>query len=334
MMSQNRWLITGVAGFIGSHLLSYLLQNHQRVIGIDNFSTGSQDNLDEVLQAVSPAQKRQFSFHVGDMRDPALCMDLVRGVDTILHQAAVVSVPQSIEDPRSALDQNVNGMMNLLFAAKQHAVKAFVYASSSAVYGDLAQPIAQKEAILGHLLSPYAASKYVTEIYADVFSRCYGMRLVGLRYFNVFGARQRVGGAYASVIPLWIEAMLNNRSIYINGDGSTSRDFIHIDNIVAMNVLAAQKAMGSGSSPGHAVYNVGMHQKTTLLALFHLLSDFIPSKSQRVPVFRAFREGDIQDSCADMDFAQADLGYVPVRSLASGIQLTIDWYQKKLAKAE
>ncbi len=330
LTTQHRWLITGVAGFIGSHLLEYLLKNGQTVVGIDNFLTGFQHNIDDVLAGCTPEQRSHFTFYPGDVRDADLCAKAMDGIDIVLHQAAMASVPHSLETPELTHEHNVNGMMNLLLAAKEAKVKAFVYASSSSVYGD-SPTLPKVESHQGNLLSPYAASKHMKEVYADVFARCYGLHSVGIRYFNVFGPRQNKDGPYAAVIPAWISALLNNEPVYINGDGSTSRDFTYITNVVEMNILAAQHAL---ATPGHTVYNAGAKQRTTLLELFDMISQTMTVSPSSEVIFRDFREGDIQHSYADTTLAHTTLGYSPACSVEEGIHQTVAWFEKKSRKEQ
>ncbi len=328
--TQHTWLITGVAGFIGSNLLEYLIKHNQKVVGLDNFSNGFQENLDEVLSSCTPAQRDHFRFQEGDIRDLDTCKAIMDGVDIVLHQAALGSIPRSLEYPELTHDCNVNGMLNLLLAAKEHKVKAFVYASSSSVYGD--SPILpKKEEHTGALLSPYAASKYIDEIYADVFARCFNLNLIGLRYFNVFGPRQNKNGPYAAVIPTWIDNILENKEIFVNGDGTTSRDFTYVANVVNMNILAAKKAL---STPGHRVYNSGAEQQTTLLKLYDLISTAVTKNKTTAVKFRDFRPGDIKHSCADISLARAELNYAPICLIEEGIQLTVAWFEQKFSREQ
>lgn len=326
LTTQHRWLITGVAGFIGSNLLEYLLQHNQIVVGVDSFLTGFQENLNEALLSCTPAQQANFTFYEGDVRDASTCAKVMQGIDIVLHQAAMASVPRSLETPELTHDHNVNGMMNLLMAAKEAGVKAFIYASSSSVYGD-SPTLPKKEEHQGNLLSPYAASKHVMEVYADVFARCYDLHTIGIRYFNVFGPRQNKKGPYAAVIPIWTSALLQNEPIHINGDGSTSRDFTYISNVVHMNILAAQHAL---TTPGHTVYNAGAHQRTTLLELFERISQALGDSRTSEVHFRDFRVGDIRHSCADISRAQTELGYRPLCSVEEGIIHTVKWFKEKM----
>lgn len=268
------WLITGVAGFIGSNLLEALLKLNQKVIGLDNFATGHQANLDEVKESVSTEQWSAFTFVEGDIRDPETCVEVVKGVDNVLHQAALGSVPRSIKDPITTNNTNISGFINMLVAAKDANVKSFTYAASSSTYGD--HPALPKiEENIGNPLSPYAVTKYVNELYAQVFARTYGFKSIGLRYFNVFGKRQDPNGAYAAVIPKWTAAMINDEPLFINGDGETSRDFCFIENVVQMNILAAQ----SDVSARDQVYNVAVGDRTTLNQLFDALKNTLKNNN-------------------------------------------------------
>ncbi|WP_096153590.1 NAD-dependent epimerase/dehydratase family protein, partial [Escherichia coli] len=265
---SETWLITGVAGFIGSNLLEALLKLNQKVVGLDNFATGHQANLDEVKESVSAEQWSAFTFVEGDICEPETCVEVVKGVDHVLHQAALGSVPRSIKDPITTNNTNISGFINMLVAAKDANVRSFTYAASSSTYGD--HPALPKiEENIGNPLSPYAVTKYVNELYAQVFARTYGFKSIGLRYFNVFGKRQDPNGAYAAVIPKWTAAMINDEPLYINGDGETSRDFCFIENVVQMNILAAQ----SDASARDQVYNVAVGDRTTLNQLFNVLKN-------------------------------------------------------------
>ncbi len=314
---QSTWLVTGVAGFIGSHLLECLLGDGQKVIGLDNFATGHQKNLDEVLSQV----KGDFQFIQGDIRDPAVCQKAVKGVDFVLHQAALGSVPRSIQDPLTTHDVNVTGFLNMLIAAKDAGVKRFVYASSSSVYGD--SPILPKvEAHQGNPLSPYAVSKMTNELYAKAFSNCYDIETIGLRYFNVFGARQDPNGQYAAVIPLWVKALLQNEPVYINGDGETSRDFCYVKNVVQANILAATT---QNQAAVNTAYNIAVGEQTTLNQLYQALAKRL-NISGRSPVYRAFRPGDVRHSLASIGKAVDLLGYQPTHQIDAGLNEAIAWY--------
>jgi UDP-N-acetylglucosamine 4-epimerase len=322
----RKWLVTGVAGFIGSNLLESLLRLNQTVVGLDNFSTGKQTNLDHVRSRVSPAQWARFSFISGTITRPADCLQACTGVDFVLHQAALGSVPKSIDEPMECHESNVTGFINMLQAARETDVKRFVYASSSAVYGD--EPgLPKVEQQIGRPLSPYAASKWMDEIYADVFSRTYGFPSAGLRYFNVFGQRQDPNGAYAAVIPKWIDAMLRSEPIYINGDGETSRDFCHVADVVQANLLAA--ALPDPAISGH-VYNIALGQRTTLNQLFQAIRSLVqqhrPGLEIPPPVYRDFRAGDVRHSLADISRARHLLKFEPSLSVEQGLAQALDWY--------
>ncbi|MEM8511302.1 UDP-N-acetylglucosamine 4-epimerase [Massilia sp. MP_M2] len=324
----QRWLITGCAGFIGSNLLETLLKLDQTVVGLDNLSTGFQRNLDEVHSLVTDLQWRRFTFLHGDIRDPHMCRHAVAGVDKVLHQAALGSVPRSIVDPVDTNDANINGFLQMLVAARDAQVTSFVYAASSSTYGD--HPgLPKVEERIGKPLSPYALTKYVNELYADVFFRCYGLRTVGLRYFNVFGRRQDPNGAYAAVIPRWIAAMMAGRQVQIHGDGSTSRDFCYVDNAVQANLLAAMAPVGAGS----AVYNVAVNEATTLNQLFACLKTILTAHGVTAimePLHTAFRAGDVRHSQADVSKATRELGYAPAFRIHAGLEAAVLWYRKHL----
>ena len=322
------WLITGVAGFIGSNLLETLLLLDQKVVGLDNFATGHQHNLDEVKLSVSDKQWRQFSFIEGDIRNFEDCQHAVKDVDYILHQAALGSVPRSIADPILTNSANVTGFLNMLTAAKNEKIKTFVYAASSSTYGD--HPALPKvENTIGKPLSPYAVTKYVNELYAEVFHRTYGLDTIGLRYFNVFGKRQDPNGAYAAVIPKWTAAMYVNDNVLINGDGETSRDFCFVENAVQANILAAT----STEQAKNEIYNVALGDRTTLNSLFKCLkkslnnNDIVYSKS---PVYQDFRAGDVQHSQACITKAEKLLGYEPEYRIEAGIEKAMTWYVEHL----
>lgn len=318
------WLVTGVAGFIGSNLLEHLLKLNQTVIGLDNFATGHQYNLDEVQGLVTPEQWASFSFIEGDIRNLEDCQKACAGVDYVLHQAALGSVPRSIADPITTNAANITGFLNMLVAARDAEVKSFTYAASSSTYGD--HPALPKvEENIGKPLSPYAVTKYVNELYADVFAKTYGFNCIGLRYFNVFGKRQDPNGAYAAVIPKWTAAMIQGEELFINGDGETSRDFCFIENTVQMNLLAA-------TAPDEAkneVYNVAVGDRTTLNDLFHALQSALAENGKpyaRKPVYRDFRAGDVRHSQADISRAASKLGYAPEYRIMDGIAKAMPWY--------
>ncbi|WP_433691689.1 SDR family oxidoreductase [Herbaspirillum seropedicae] len=321
----KRWLITGVAGFIGSNLLARLLTLGQQVTGLDNFSTGRQANLDEVRAEVGAAAWANFRFIEGDICDAATCVRACEGADYVLHQAALGSVSRSIEDPVRTNLNNVNGFLNMLVAARDAGVARFVYAASSSTYGD--HPgLPKVEEVIGKPLSPYAVTKYVNELYAEVFARCYGIQSIGLRYFNVFGRRQDPHGAYAAVIPQWVTAMIRNGELRINGDGQTSRDFCYIDNVVQANLLAAT----AGEEAANQVYNVALNDRTSLNDLYAMMRELLvqrfPHLQEHRPSYVGFRAGDIRDSQADIGKARQRLGYAPTHRLRAGLEQAMSWY--------
>lgn len=320
----RKWLVTGCAGFIGSNLLETLLKLDQTVVGLDNFATGYQQNLDEVRGLVEAGQWARFRFIQGDIRDIKACREAVHGVDYVLHQAALGSVPRSIKDPITTNDVNITGFLNMLVAARDANVTSFVYAASSSTYGD--HPgLPKVEERIGKPLSPYAVTKYVNELYAEVFARCYGFHAIGLRYFNVFGKRQDPDGAYAAVIPKWIAAMIGNSEVVINGDGETSRDFCFIENAVQANLLAA-------TAPGESknqVYNVAVSDITTLNQLFDYLKSVLRNNDIEFikdPVYGDFRKGDVRHSQADISKAASKLGYSPAYGIRQGLAAAMPWY--------
>jgi UDP-N-acetylglucosamine/UDP-N-acetylgalactosamine 4-epimerase len=319
------WLITGVAGFIGSSLLETLLKMDQRVVGLDNFSTGYQKNLDDVESLVSPLQWKKFQFIQGDIRNLGDCLKACDNVDYVLHQAALGSVPRSIADPIATNEVNISGFLNMLVAGRDKKVKRLIYAASSSTYGD--HPDLPKiEERVGKPLSPYAVTKLVNELYADVFSKTYNIELIGLRYFNVFGPRQNPNGAYAAVIPNWITKILANQSIHINGDGETSRDFCFIANAVQANLLAS---MSQNPLAVNQVFNVAVGEQNTLKKLFGLLCDTFRAHSlqySKEPIFQEFRSGDVRHSLADISKARNLLGYVPTFTLTQGISQLVPWW--------
>src|SRR5690554_814068 len=329
LQSQPRvWLVTGCAGFIGSNLLEALLVMGQKVVGLDNFSTGHQYNLDEVQKTVTPQQWANFSFIEGDIRELDTCRLALKGVDHVLHQAALGSVPRSLKDPITTNSVNIDGFLNLLVAARDAQVQSFVYAASSSTYGDH-EALPKVEDRIGRPLSPYAVTKYVNELYADVFARAYGFGSIGLRYFNVFGKRQDPDGAYAAVIPRWIAAMIHGDDVVINGDGQTSRDFCHIDNVVQANILAAM-AQPDGVNQ---VYNVAYSARTTLEELFDYLSKALANNGidyRKVPIYGDFRAGDVRHSEADISKARELLGYDPLNDIMRGIEVSMPWYTQFL----
>ncbi len=326
------WLITGCAGFIGSNLLEHLLKLNQTVVGLDNFSTGKQQSLDEVQTLVSAEQWGRFTFVEGDICATETCQSVCKGVDYVLHQAALGSVPRSIADPLTTHASNVTGQLNMLVAARDQKVKRIVYAASSSTYGD--HPgLPKVEDTIGKPLSPYAVTKYVNELYADVFARCYGLESIGLRYFNVFGPRQDPDGAYAAVIPKWVASMLKGEAIYINGTGETSRDFCYVKNVVQANILAATS---ENAEAANQVYNVAVNARTDLLQLFEMLRSGLvvnrPELDGVKPVHRDFRAGDVLHSQADVGKAGSLLGYVPTHTIEQGWDEALEWYVVSLSK--
>jgi len=332
---QLTWLVTGVAGFIGSNLAEFLLGHNQKVVGLDNFSTGFQSNLDDLLASVGREAAGNFRFIEGDIADLSTCRKACEGVDIVLHQAALGSVPRSIADPVTSNLSNITGFLHMLTAAKDAGIKRFVYASSSSVYGD-SKELPKVEERTGNLLSPYAVMKMTDELYGGVFARTYGMETIGLRYFNVFGRRQTPEGAYAAVIPKWIGALLRGEDVYINGDGETSRDFTYIDNVIQMNVLAGltrnEKAFGEA-------FNVAFGGRNTLNELYALIRDQLLEleienaelKIDSKPVYREFRPGDIRHSNADISKARTLVGYEPKYSIYDGMREAIAWYVENIA---
>ena len=318
---QYAWLITGVAGFIGSNLLEALLQLNQKVVGLDNFSTGHQRNLDEVQSLVTPAQWLNFSYMHADICNLASCHTACTGVDYVLHQAALGSVPRSVEEPITTNASNVTGFLNMLVAARDAKVKRFVYAASSSTYGDHSG-LPKVEDYIGKPLSPYAVTKYVNELYADVFGKTYDLQSIGLRYFNVFGPRQDPEGAYAAVIPKWIASMIKGAPVYINGDGETSRDFCYIANVVQANLLAASTP---NTEAVNQVFNVAAGGRTTLNELYAQLKQNLISSCAHLkdaqPIYRDFRAGDVRHSLASIDKARDRLGYLPTQSMEQGLRL-------------
>jgi UDP-N-acetylglucosamine 4-epimerase len=325
--APQTWLITGCAGFIGSNLLEHLLKLDQIVVGLDNFATGKQRDLDEVRNLVGEEQWGRFRFIEGDIREPACCAQACAGVDYVLHQAALGSVPRSIADPVASTTSNVNGTLNMLVAVRDAKVRRFVYASSSSVYGD--HPALPKvEEHIGAPLSPYAVTKYVNELYAAQFGRHYGLETIGLRYFNVFGPRQDPDGPYAAVIPKWVAAMIAGERVFINGTGETSRDFCYVANVVQMNLLAA--TCGNAEAVNQ-VYNVAVNACTNLNELFELLRSRLAGKFPHLtdfkPVYQDFRAGDVMHSQADIGKAERLVGYEPTHSIEAGLGEALGWYE-------
>lgn len=323
---QQTWLVTGAAGFIGSHLIQTLLSHNQTVIAFDNFSTGKQTNLDDVCAQVTDAQWSLLRCVDADIRTFSICTDLCEGVDVVVHLAALGSVHASVDDPRKNHAINVDGFFNIIQAAHAANVKRFVYASSSAVYGDDALDIKQEDSI-GNPLSPYAATKRMNEIYAQVFATNYGLETIGLRFFNVFGPRQDPNGDYAAVIPQWINAFLNNDDVIVYGDGKNTRDFCYIDNVVQAMLLAA---LTDNTDALNQVYNIGLNTGTSLLELFAQLRDVMAQHSPECanvePTFKDFREGDVRFSQADIQKAVRLLGYKPKVSVEAGLRDTVGWF--------
>jgi UDP-N-acetylglucosamine 4-epimerase len=326
--APRTWLVTGCAGFIGSNLLETLLKLDQTVVGLDNLATGHQHNLDEVMELVSAEQWGRFTFIEGDIRDLETCRKATTGVDFVLHQAALGSVPRSLQDPITTNAVNIDGFLNMLVAARDARVHAFVYAASSSTYGD--HPALPKvESEIGNPLSPYAVTKYVNELYADVFARSYGFGSIGLRYFNVFGKRQDPNGAYAAVIPKWIGAMIRGEDVVINGDGETSRDFCFVENAVQANLLAAL-AQPEGVNQ---VYNVAFNARTSLNDLFEHLRRLLAKHGiqyDKQPIYGDFRPGDVRHSQADIAKANDLLGYKPMHDIMEGLEVAMPWYTQFL----
>jgi len=323
---QKTWLITGVAGFIGSNLAEALLKLNQKVISLDNFSTGHRYNLDHIKNSVTAEQWENFTFVEGDTTDFETCQKITKEVDVVLHQAALGSVPRSIDTPVISNHANVTGFLNMLTAAKENGVKRFVYASSSSVYGD-SEELPKVEERTGNLLSPYAVTKYVNELYMGVFHKCYGMEAIGLRYFNVFGKRQDPNGAYAAVIPKWIGQILKGEDLFINGDGETSRDFTYIENVIQANILAA--TTDNPQAYGQA-FNTAIGGRETLNNLYQAivqgLKENLPKLAIKDAIYRDFRAGDIRHSNANIDKMKTLLGYQPTHTLEEGLSESIAWY--------
>ena len=334
LLHPARWMVTGCAGFIGSHLVETLLKLNQTVVGLDNFATGHRRNLDEVAALLTPGQWQNFKFVEADIRDPEACRQACLGVDYVLHQAALGSVPRSLADPLATNAANIDGFLNMLVAARDAKVKRFVYAASSSTYGDHPD-LPKVEDTIGRPLSPYAVTKLVNELYAEVFARCYGFASIGLRYFNVFGARQDPEGAYAAVIPRWTKAMLLGEEVLINGDGETSRDFCFVSNAVQANLLAATC---ENPEAANQVYNVALNDRTSLNRLFELLRDSLvmtrPDLNCLKPGYAAFRSGDVRHSQADISKVARLLNYAPTHSLADGIRVAMPWYISHFAIPE
>jgi UDP-N-acetylglucosamine 4-epimerase len=332
-LHPKHWLVTGVAGFIGCNLLEALLKLDQRVVGLDNFATGRMINLEQVRDAVGPKRWANFRLVQGDICNLTDCAEAVEGVDYVLHQAALGSVPRSIADPIASNQANINGFLNMLVASRDAGVKRFVYAASSSTYGD--HPALPKvEDRIGKPLSPYAVTKYVNELYAEVFARTYDFQSIGLRYFNVFGPHQNPDGAYAAVIPKWISAMLKEEPLFINGDGETSRDFCFVANVIQANLLAAHAVAPDAVNQ---VYNVAVGGRTTLKELHSLikseLQQRLPGLKIAAPQYRDFRAADVRHSLASIEKASSLLGYLPTHTIAQGMAEAMDWYVQDLTSA-
>ena len=334
--NQSIWLVTGVAGFIGSNLLEKLLIFNQKVVGLDNFDTGYQHNIDQAIEDANTITGKNlsdnFKFINGDIRELKDCQKACSRVDYVLHQAALGSVPRSIEDPINTNKANIDGFLNMLVASKDENVKRFVYATSSSTYGDYPH-LPKVEDKIGNPLSPYAVTKVINELYASVFAKTYGFKTIGLRYFNIFGKRQDPNGAYAAVIPKWVAAILNNKDVFINGDGETTRDFCYIDNAVQMNLLAATT---NNNAAIDQIYNVALNDKTSLNKLYHLIEKRLIQRTvglkKKEPIYRDFRAGDVRHSQANIEKAQKLLEYQPKYMISEGMDEAIDWYIKYLSR--
>lgn len=330
-LKPMHWLVTGAAGFIGSNLVEALLRLNQRVTGLDNFATGHRHNLEQVRAAVGDSVWERFTFIEGDIRHTDDCRRACDGADLVLHQAALGSVSRSIDDPLTTNAVNVDGFLNMLVAARDAGVKRFVYAASSSTYGDHPD-LPKVEDRIGNPLSPYAVTKYVNELYANVFGRTYGLEAIGLRYFNVFGPRQDPNGAYAAVIPQWIAALIRDDELRINGDGDTSRDFCFIDNVVQANILAA---LADKDAAGQ-VFNIALGERTTLKQLYQMMREALAPRFAHVerhqPHYVDFRRGDVRHSQADIGKATSLLGYRPTHRIDAGLRQALDWYVDDLAR--
>ncbi|CAA6828728.1 MAG: UDP-glucose 4-epimerase (EC [uncultured Thiotrichaceae bacterium] len=328
--TPKTWLVTGVAGFIGSNLLETLLKLNQTVVGLDSFVTGHQHNLDEVQNSVSPEQWQRFTLIKGDIRNLEDCQQACKEVDYVLHQAALGSVPRSIEDPITTNQSNLSGFLNMLVAARDAKVASFTYAASSSTYGDHPD-LPKVEDKIGKPLSPYAVTKVVNELYADVFAKTYGFKTIGLRYFNIFGKRQDPNGAYAAVVPKWISALMNDETVFINGDGETSRDFCYIENTMQANILSAT----ASDEAKNEVYNVAVGGRTTLNDLFSTIKDGLthvkPELQEVKASYRDFRAGDVRHSQADVSKAERLLGYQASHTISEGLEEALDWYVDNLS---
>ena len=334
--NQNTWLVTGVAGFIGSNLLEELLILNQKVVGLDNFDTGYQHNIEQAIEDANKATGKDlsnnFKFIDGDIRDLNNCKQACNEADYVLHHAALGSVPRSIEDPINTNRANIDGFLNMLVASKEANVKRFVYAASSSTYGDHPD-LPKVEDKIGSPLSPYAVTKVANELYANVFAKTYGFKTIGLRYFNIFGKRQDPNGAYAAVIPKWVAAILNKDDVYIYGDGETSRDFCYIDNTVQINLLAATTDNDEATDQ---VYNVALNDRTSLNKLYQMIEERLIQRTEglekKKPIYKDFRTGDVRHSQANIDKAQALLGYQPKYTISKGMDEAVDWYIKSILK--
>ena len=332
--NQSTWLVTGVAGFIGSNLLEKLLILNQKVVGVDNFSTGYQHNINQAIEDANKVAGKDlnsnFQFINGDIRELKDCEQACNGVDYVLHQAALGSVPRSIEDPINTNRTNIDGFLNILIASRDARVKNFVYAASSSTYGDHLD-LPKVEDKIGDPLSPYAVTKLVNELYASVFAKAYGFKTIGLRYFNIFGKRQDPNGAYAAVIPKWVASILNQETVFINGDGETSRDFCYIDNTVQINLLAATTDNDEATDQ---VYNVAVNDSTSLNELYQMIEDRLIQRSNELlrtkPIYRDFRAGDVRHSQANINKAKELLDYKPKYKVSQGMDEVIDWYIEAL----
>jgi len=332
--NQSTWLVTGVAGFIGSNLLEKLLILDQKVVGIDNFDTGYEHNIDQAIQDANNATGKDlsgnFKFINGDICNLYNCRQACNGVDYVLHHAALGSVPRSVEDPIKTNDTNINGFLNMLISSKDANVKRFIYAASSSTYGDHPE-LPKVEERTGNPLSPYAVTKVVNELYAEVFAKIYGLQSIGLRYFNIFGKRQDTNGAYAAVIPKWISSIIHQEDVYINGDGGTSRDFCYIENVIQMNILAATT---NSDDAINQVYNVALNERTSLNELHQMIEVRIKHRitnlEKKAPIHREFRIGDVRHSLADISKAQNLLGYSPDYRIEQGLDIAMDWYMLNL----
>ena len=328
--SPRKWLVTGCAGFIGSNILEFLLKLGQTVVGLDNFSTGYKKNLDDVKSLVDPENWKKFTFIEGDIRDLNTCRSACSGVDVVLHEAAIGSVPRSIDDPIFVHENNLSGFLNMLVAARDEEVARFVYAASSSTYGD-SEELPKVEEKIGQPLSPYAVTKYADELYGKVFANSYGYKSVGLRYFNIFGRRQDPGGAYAAVIPQWFAAMLQQKPVVIFGDGETSRDFCYVDNCVQANILAG---CVDDDAALDQVYNIAFGERTTLNQLFDYIKErvgvYAPEVKEIDPIYDKFRPGDVRHSLADITKAKRLLDYTPRHSVRDGLDMAAKWYVESL----